>query len=371
MKHRLEAEGLFAGGRKRPLPSVPQRVGVVTSASGAALRDMLKVLRRHPNIEVIVAPATVQGRDAASEVAAALDRLGASNLVDVVIVGRGGGSLEDLWAFNEEQVARAIAACPVPVISGIGHEVDFTIADFTADVRAATPTQAAEILVKQLEESAGRVEDGRARLGWELRRHLQGSRARLAAAQGSAGLARVPHRVEVARLRLTAAERLPVLLEELGRAAGHRLLRAEAALRRLPGLIAAGGHRRLVESRYEQLVTLIRAHVDQARTAVVSRERALQHLSPRRVLDRGYSITTLEGRTKPLKDADGLRGGETLVSTLADGTVRSLVVRRRDDPGPRERQAESKATRQGSLFDDGGSNDEENDVGTGGSRREV
>lgn len=355
MKRRLEAEGLFALERKRPLPSVPQRVGIVTSASGAALRDMLKVLRRHPNIEVVVAPATVQGRDAASEVAAALDRLGASNLVDVVIVGRGGGSLEDLWAFNEEQVARAIAACPVPVLSGIGHEVDFTIADFTADVRAATPTQAAEILVKQLEESAGRVEDASARLGWEFRRHLQGSRARLAAAQGSAGLARVPHRVEVARLRLAAAERLPVLLEELGRAAGHRLLRAEAALRRLPGLIAAGGHRRLVDSRNEQLVTLIRAHVDQARTAVASRERALQHLSPRRVLDRGYSITTLEGQTKPLKDAGGLRGGETLVSTLADGTVRSLVVKRRDDAGPRERKAKSDETGQGSLFDDGGS----------------
>jgi len=355
MKRRLEAEGLFAVDRKRPLPAVPQRIGIVTSASGAALRDMLKVLRRHPNIEVVVAPATVQGKGAAEEVASALVRLGASNLVDVVIVGRGGGSLEDLWAFNEEQVARAIATCPVPVVSGIGHEVDFTISDFTADIRAATPTHAAEILVAQLEESEGRVEDARARLGWELRRHLQDARARLAAARGSAGLARVPHRVEVAKLRLAAADRLPILLEELSRTAGHRLLRAEAALRRLPGLIAAGGHRRLMDSRTEQLATLIRGHVDQARTAVVSRERALQHLSPRRVLERGYSITTLDGRTDPLKDAGRLRGGEALVTTLAEGTVRSLVVKRRDDAGSTGRRSSTGPSKQGSLFDDGGS----------------
>ncbi len=358
MKRRLEAEGIFAVERKRPLPSVPQRVGIVTSASGAALRDMLKVLRRHANIEIVVAPATVQGRGSAEEVAAALARLGASNLVDVVIVGRGGGSLEDLWTFNEESVARAIAVCPVPVIAGIGHEVDFTIADFTADIRAATPTQAAEIIVTQLEESEGRVEDARARLGWELRRHLQGARARLIAAGGSAGLARVPHRVEVARLRLAVADRLPELLEELVRSAGHRLLRAEAALRRLPGLIAAGGNSRLIGSRTEQLVTLIRGHVDQARTAVVSRERALQHLSPRRVLDRGYSITTLEGGTQPLKDAGRLRGGEALVTTLSDGTVRSLVVKRRDGAGPSGRRQSQGPTKQGSLFDDGGSYDE-------------
>lgn len=355
MKRRLEAEGLFAVERKRPLPLVPQRVGIVTSASGAALRDMLKVLRRHPNIEVVVAPATVQGRDAAEEVAVALARLGGSALVDVVIVGRGGGSLEDLWAFNEEQVARAIAACPVPVVSGVGHEVDFTIADFTADVRAATPTQAAEILVTQLEESEGRAEDARVRLGWELRRHLQGARARLAAAEGSAGLARVPHRVEVAKLRLAAADRLPMLLEDLKRAAGHRLLRAEAVLRRLPGLIAAGGHRRLIGSRTEQLVTLIHGHVDRTRTAVEAKERALQHLSPRRVLDRGYSITTLEGRTKPLKDAGRLRGGEALVTTLAQGSVRSLVVKRRGDAGSSGQSAAPDSSKQGSLFENGGS----------------
>ncbi len=355
MKRRLEAEGLFAPERKRPLPAVPQRIGIVTSATGAALRDMLKVLRRHANIEVVVAPATVQGNEAASEIAASLDRLGASNLVDVVILGRGGGSLEDLWAFNEEEVARAVADCPVPVVTGVGHEVDFTIADFVADFRAATPTQAAEILVTRLEESQGRAEDARARLGWELRRHLQAARARLAAAQGSAGLARVPHRIEVARFRLAAADRLPLLLEDLAARARNRLLHAEAVLRRLPGLIAATAHRRLVDSRTEQLATLIRGHVDHARTAVVTRERALQHLSPRRVLDRGYSITTLEGQARPLKSAGALRGGEALVTTLAEGTVRSLVVKSRGGARSSTQSSSSSSSTQGTLFDDGGS----------------
>lgn len=355
LKRRLEAEGLFAAERKRPLPAVPQRIGIVTSAGGAALGDILKVLRRHPNLEIVVAPATVQGRDAAAEIVESLARLGASNLVDVVILGRGGGSLEDLWAFNEEQVARAVAACPAPVVTGIGHEVDFTIADFVADLRAATPTQAAEILVTRLEESQGRVEDARARIGWELRRHLQEARAHLAAAQGSAGLARVPHRVDIAKLRLAAADRLPVLLEDLIRDARHRLLRAAVVLRRLPGEIAAGGHRRLVDGRTEQLVTLIRAHVNHSRTAVASKERALQHLSPHRVLDRGYSITTLEGQTRPLKDAAGLRGGEALVTTLAEGTVRSLVVKRRSAASSSTRSSAPSPSKQGTLFDDGGS----------------
>jgi exodeoxyribonuclease VII large subunit len=159
LKRRLELEGLFDPQRKRPLPSLPQRIGLVTSATGAAIRDMLAVLGRFPLLDVVVAPVRVQGDGAAVEIARAVDRLGASDLVDVVVVARGGGSLEDLWAFNEEVVARAIAACPVPVVSGVGHEVDFTIADFVADIRAATPTHAAEILVARLEDSAWRLEE--------------------------------------------------------------------------------------------------------------------------------------------------------------------------------------------------------------------
>jgi exodeoxyribonuclease VII large subunit len=315
---------------------------------------MLKVLRRNSNIEVIVAPATVQGKDASQEIAESLNRLGATDVVDVVIVARGGGSMEDLWAFNEEVVARAIVDCPIPVLTGIGHEVDFTIADFVADIRAATPTQAAEFVVTRLEESRERMKDARFRLGLELRRHLQDARARLLAARGSAGLARVPHRLELVRLRIKAEDRLPMLLEELADDRRHRLLRAEGTLRRLPALIAAGGHRRLVESRAEQLVTLIHRAVDRARVAVVSRERSLLHLSPRRVLERGYSITTVEGQAKPLKNAAGLTGGETLVTTLAEGSLRSLVVKRRGGTDPPKKNLSPGESSQGTLFDDGG-----------------
>jgi len=145
LRARLEAEGLLAAGRKRPLPDFPTAVGVVTSASGAALQDILNIIgRRAPWVRVVLSPARVQGEGAAREIALALDRLGAAGIVDLIIVGRGGGGVEDLWAFNEEPVARAIAACPVPVISAVGHETDVTIADLVADVRAPTPSAAAE-----------------------------------------------------------------------------------------------------------------------------------------------------------------------------------------------------------------------------------
>ncbi len=352
LKRRLEAEGLFSPDRKRPLPTLPLRVGVVTSASGAALRDMLKILRRHPHIEVIVAPATVQGSTAAGEIVEALDRLGRSGRVDVVIVGRGGGSLEDLWAFNEEAVARAIAECPVPVITGIGHEVDFTISDFVADVRAATPTHAAEILVRAVSEIEDRLEDAVESLERELRRALDTAGARLSAAEGSAGLARVPQRIRIARLRLATADRLPSLLEEQLRRSRSRLERAEAVLHRLPALIAAGGHRRLLESRTHQLRVLIRARLDRTRRVIDATERALRHLSPRKVLERGYSITTVEGRSRPLKTADALRGGETLRTTLARGEIRSLVVVPK--PGKRKTKRDTGVSEQPTLFEEGG-----------------
>ena len=326
LKKRLAAEGLFAAERKRPLPLLPQRVGIVTSPSGAALRDMLKVLRRFPHIEVIVAGARVQGDGAAAEVAAAIERLASSGLVDVVIVGRGGGSLEDLWAFNEEPVARAIAASAVPVISGVGHEVDSTIADFVADTRATTPTQAAEIVVARLEEQQRRLGDGEAVLMRDMRRHLQVARARLAGLEGSSGLARVPQRLRLLRGRLERADRLPQLLRRLAETARQRLQRLMAVLRRVPAQVAAGGHRGLLESRLEQMCQLMRARLESCVKAVDAGERALLHLSPRNVLGRGYSITTVEGERAPLRDASRVRAGRVLRTTLARGSLRSVVT---------------------------------------------
>ncbi len=159
LKKRLQDEGLFDAARKRPLPALPRKIGIVTSLDGAAIRDILNVLkRRHANAHVVIRPARVQGEGAAGDIARALRAIGRVPGVDVLIVGRGGGSIEDLWAFNEEVVARAIAAAPVPVISAVGHETDVTIADFVADVRAPTPSAAAELVVARTDEFAGRID---------------------------------------------------------------------------------------------------------------------------------------------------------------------------------------------------------------------
>jgi exodeoxyribonuclease VII large subunit len=325
LKKKLEAEGLFAVERKRPLPALPNRVGIVTSATGAALQDMLKVLRRFPSLEVIVAPAMVQGEGAAAEIAAAVARLVESGRVNVIIVGRGGGSLEDLWAFNEEGVARAIAASPVPVISGVGHEVDFTIADFVADIRATTPTQAAELVVGRLEEQERRLADAKASLLRDFDRKLALARTRLTGLAGSSGLARVPQRVRLLRERLQRALRLKPALRRIFTAAESRLELASRGLHRLPARIAAGGHRRLLTSRKEQLAQLTVARVARLRARVDAGERALSHLGPTKVLQRGYSITSIEGSTTPLRDAARVHGGQTLITRLARGEVRSLV----------------------------------------------
>jgi exodeoxyribonuclease VII large subunit len=325
LKKKLEAEGLFAAERKQALPALPNRIGIVTSATGAALQDMLKILRRSPNLEVLVAPAMVQGEGAATEIAAAIKGLTATNRVKLIIVGRGGGSLEDLWAFNEEAVARAIATSPVPVISGVGHEVDFTIADFVADIRATTPTQAAEIVVSRLEEQERRLADARTLLLRDIDRKLALARTRLSGLAGSSGLARVPQRVRLLHQRLQRALRLGPALQRVFSVAGARLKTATRGLHHLPARIAAGGHRRLLVSRREQLAQLMGARVAQLRSRIAADERALVHLGPTKVLDRGYSITRIEGSDKPLRDGARVQPGQALITRLARGEVRSLV----------------------------------------------
>ncbi len=348
LKKKLEAEGLFAEERKRAMPALPNRVGIVTSLSGAALHDMLRVLTRYPHLEVVVAPATVQGDGAAAEIAEAIGRLAESGLVDVVIVGRGGGSLEDLWAFNEEPVARAVAASAVPVISGVGHEVDFTICDFVADLRATTPTQAAELVVAQLERQERRLDDSSAALLRELVRIRTMSRNRLDALAGSSGLDRLPHRVRLLRARLDRAARIRQVFQGLSERARHRLDRASGVLRRLPTRVAAGGHRRVVDSRRQQLGQLVSARFARSRDALAAHNRSLNHLSPNKVLDRGYSITTVVGEVRPLRDPAKVRPGQELLTTLARGELRSLVAK----GGVVSPAARSSPSAQGSLFDE-------------------
>jgi len=369
LKARLAAEGLFAEERKRRLPALPLRVGIVTSPSGAALQDMLKIFRRFPHLRILVAPAAVQGEGAAREIADSIENLGRSGLVDLVIVGRGGGSLEDLWAFNEEAVARAIASSPVPVISGVGHQVDFTISDFVADIRAATPTHAAEIVVTHLMEQRRRLDDATAALLRNVRRHVEGARRRLDALEGSAGLARLPQRVRhlAARLavslrlgpamtrvlqdrrtRLAAADQLAPRLRTLATSQRHRLERAQASLRSVPRRLAASGHRRLLESRSHQLARAMRIALEHLGARVRAAESSLGHLSPRAVLERGYSITSVEDDPSPLRDPGRVAPGTPLTTTLARGMLRSVAVGKSRPSAGRARRA---GETQPGLFD--------------------
>ncbi len=280
LKQRLGAEGLFAAERKRPLPFLPCAIGIVTSLHGAALRDMLRILDdRFPERRVIVRPVKVQGDGAAAEIAAGIAELGRSGLVEVMIVGRGGGSLEDLWAFNEEIVARAIYAAPVPVISAVGHEVDFTIADFVADRRAPTPTAAAEMVVAR---RADLMENVRA-LGARFRRSAE---SRIADERDA--LARLTRRLSDPRRRLRENQmRLDELSLGLWRRFQDRLARAKQRL-------AHGSER-------------------------------LGGLSPLACLERGYSIAHKMPEGAIVKDGAALAVGDRLRVTFARGKALCTV----------------------------------------------
>jgi len=331
LKAKLEAEGLFAAARKRPLPALPQRIGLVTSSSGAAVRDVLTVLSRWERLTVLLYPVRVQGKGAEGEIARAVRYLGRSAEVDVVLVVRGGGSLEDLWAFNEEMVARAIAACPVPVISGVGHETDFTIADFVADIRAATPTQAAEIVVQRLEEQERRVEDAAAAVRISLERRLERLRARLERGTTIRHLFSMRLEREKLRVRAACAHVAPPRLRRLVALAAQRAPSRQRLEQALRSLIAA--RRQDVELGKVLAVERLRGRLPQARLMLEGRTRTLEALSPRQVLERGYSITMREGDAAPLREASAVAAGERLRTQLARGTVRSLVVARQGDQG--------------------------------------
>ena len=282
LKEKLEREGLFDPALKRPLPEHPRTVGVVTSLAAAALRDVLTTLaRRNPAIPVIVYPAPVQGEGAGYRIAAALKTASARAECDVLLLVRGGGSIEDLWSFNEESVARAIRACSIPVLVGVGHESDFTIADFAADQRAPTPTAAAELATPARAELAARVADCVRSLSREMRRSLQYA---MQALDGCAK--RLVHPAQ--RLR-AGQQTLTQFRTRLAFALGHRVHRCLAELSRLQASLAG--------------------------------------MDPTAVLERGYSITrTPDG--KVLRDASRIAEGDEIFTTLARGGVRSKVKKR-------------------------------------------
>jgi exodeoxyribonuclease VII large subunit len=323
---RLKEEGLFAAGRKRPLPSLPRRIGIITSPTGAAVRDILHVLaRRFPAAAVLIYPVPVQGAAAAAEIVAALETTGRRAECDVLILARGGGSLEDLWAFNDERLARAIVASPIPVITGIGHEIDFTIADFAADVRAPTPSAAAELVVPDAEEWLTAFVRFGALLQRCMRRRLEDHRERLRWLSGRAALVS-----PVARLG-AQAQRLDELEQCLIRALRRRLQEHRERLRWLTGRAAqVSPSARLAQQRL-RLQNLDQALQRAGRQAVKSRRerllpllRTLNAVSPLATLERGYAIVSIEGG-EILRDAAHARPGTIIEARLARGRLRAKV----------------------------------------------
>jgi exodeoxyribonuclease VII large subunit len=323
---RLEQEGLFAAERKRPLPSLPRRIGIITSPTGAAVRDILHVLaRRFPATAVLVYPVPVQGAQAAAEIAAALEMAGRRAECDVLILARGGGSLEDLWAFNDERLARAIVASPIPVITGIGHEIDFTIADFAADVRAPTPSAAAELAVPDAEEWRNAFVRVGARLQRGVRRRLEEHRERLRWLTGRAALAS-----PVARLG-AQAQRLDELEQSLVRALRRRLQEHRERLRWLTGRaalvspstrVAQEGLR--LENLAQQLFRASRQMIASRREKLLPLVRTLNAVSPLATLDRGYAIVSVEGGAI-LRNAADAAPGTIIDARLAHGSIRAKV----------------------------------------------
>ena len=334
LKQRLAAEGLFDAGRKRPLPRLVRRLGVLTSPGGAAVRDVLQVLaRRFPLLPVEILPVPVQGAGAAAEIRAMLDRAGASGRYDLLLLTRGGGSLEDLWSFNDEALARAIAACPVPVLSAVGHEIDFTLADFAADLRAPTPSAAAELLAPDAAELAAALLHSRRRLASAIERRLAALAQRsdrallqLRALSPSRRLERGGHRLDVLRARLDVAR--AAALERR-----HRRLRE--ARQRLdsshPRRRLADYARRAAESR-RQLVACGERGLDRRARHLDAVARALHSLSPLGTLARGYAILREREGGALVQSVAQARPGLALRAQVADGEFELRVPGADDTP---------------------------------------
>ncbi len=323
LKKKLEAEGLFAPGRKRALPALPERIGIVTSPTGAVIQDMLHVLeRRCPGRHIRLYPAQVQGEGAAEQVAEGIDYFSASGWAEVVIVARGGGSLEDLWTFNEERVARAIAACSVPVISAVGHETDFTIADFVADMRAPTPSAAAEIVIATRESLVERLSAADHKL-------LQSIRLKIAL------LARALHTVAIDRARLHRAigrqiqrvDEMDYRLRELWRALlavrRRSLEAASARLSQMDVRLQFAAARRRLEATDAAITQSMRLRLSRASGRLGPLEAHLKQLSPLTILDRGYAIVEREG--KIVKAPDDAPTGSEIDVRLSTGKLKATV----------------------------------------------
>jgi len=321
LKERLAKEGLFSELHKKELPKLPQRIGVVTSPTGAAIRDILTVLtRRFANLEILIAPVRVQGEGAAQEIAAAIDDLNRLGGIDVMIVGRGGGSLEDLWAFNEEVVARAIHASVVPVISAVGHEVDFSIADFVADLRAATPSAAAELVVRSKKELTAELDGLTHRLDLSQLRRFERWRS------GVAALSRAV--TDPSRVLGHLSQRVDALDGRLRREAelliggqGQAIAMLSARLNRQSPVLTLRRNEERLGTLSLRLDHALSRRLSGAAESLRIASGTLNAVSPLAVLARGYSIARkLPGRTV-IRDSREIAAGDRLELSLAAGSA--------------------------------------------------
>lgn len=327
LKAKLEAEGLFAAARKKPIPPLPARIGVVTSAQAAALRDILNVLRRrHHSVNVLIYPAQVQGDAAAREVSAGIRFFNQHDQVDVIVVARGGGSAEDLAAFNDETLARTIAASEIPVISAVGHETDFTIVDFVADLRAPTPSAAAELVIRSRQEVEDQAAALRERLGRAMRyRLLMGRQALTELAQHGA-FARM---MELIRQRQQKLDDLSHRMELAERQLLERLRRhwetIASAVRHYDLRLVLSGRRKELDSGTQALMSVMRNLLLQHRVRSERFEVILQSLSPLAILERGYALV-FDSQGNLLKDAHRVQVGDRISARLAQGEVQAAVT---------------------------------------------
>jgi exodeoxyribonuclease VII large subunit len=332
LKRKLHAEGLFDAARKKALPRFPKNIGIVTSETGAVIQDIQQVIaRRAPWVKLFLLPVRVQGKGAEREIAAAIHAFAhhakfGLPACDLLIVGRGGGSLEDLWCFNEEIVARAIARCEIPVISAVGHEIDFTICDFVADLRAPTPSAAAEVAVPDAAELKRRMEIIERRMQQQVHRRMEQWQYQLDAMRRGS----LQRRGE--RILREPVMRLDSLRDRLSRAIESQLLHAHQRLEKLR-IAHRSLHPRLILERRAALHTELGRRLQQAMRQIIDRrEKQLKHLDailrtlgPDSSLQRGYSIT-FDAHGRILRSADDANVGETITTRLAHGTIESTVT---------------------------------------------
>lgn len=332
LKRRLQDEGLFDPAHKKPIPKYPNVVAIVTSPTGAAIRDMLNILtRRAPWIRLMIFPVRVQGQGAEIEIARAIELLNRAEACglprpDVMVAGRGGGSLEDLWNFNEEVVARAIYASQIPIISAVGHEIDFTIADFVADLRAPTPSAAAELLAPDLADLRRHFDNLNRTLKLRAESLIE-HHGRVIELVAKGALLREPqrHLLEAIQSLDDMESALPAAIQERLRAAADILVERQQTLARFHPVkvLAEAGHR--IEMSAHRMKQGAERRMERLSDRIASREAMLRHLGPEAVLSRGFSFT-MDANGRVVTDADQVKTGDELLTRLAKGTVHSRVT---------------------------------------------